>query len=111
MNELDDDLLMQELGLAARKVELVKLEGRVFLRLHGAVQRAGLALPYALVPEQGVLAKPSKWRKLERDERAALLSQRASPEVAQALHDSVAAFVSELEADCEEHGLDARDFL
>jgi ATP-dependent RNA helicase SUPV3L1/SUV3 len=83
--ELDDDLLMQELGLAARKVELVKLEGRVFLRLHGVVHGAGLALPYALVPERGVLAKPSKWRKLEREERAALLLQRASPDAAQAL--------------------------
>jgi ATP-dependent RNA helicase SUPV3L1/SUV3 len=109
--ELDDDLLMQELGLTARKVELVKLEGRVFLRLHGVVHSAGLALPYALVPEQGVLAKPSKWRKLEREERAALLLQRASPEAAQALHDSVAAFVNELAQDCAEHGLDARDFL
>jgi len=109
--ELDDDLLMQELGLAARKVELVKLEGRVFLRLHGVVHSAGLELPYALVPEQGVLAKPSKWRKLEREERAALLLQRASPAAAQALHDSVAAFVAELAQDCAEHGLDARDFL
>lgn len=36
--ENDDAFLERELGLAARGIELVKLEGRVFLRFSGEVQ-------------------------------------------------------------------------
>jgi len=61
----DDAALERELDLAARGIELVKLEGRVFLRFSGAVRYEGLHVPYRLVPSRGVLAKPSKWRKLD----------------------------------------------
>ena len=34
----DDDLLCQQLGLPAKGVNLVKMEGRVFLRIDGEVR-------------------------------------------------------------------------
>lgn len=46
--------------LAGRGVQLVKMEGRVFLRFAGLVRHGDLRVPYQLVPAQGVLAKPSK---------------------------------------------------
>ncbi|UGQ47776.1 helicase-related protein [Massilia endophytica] len=110
-HEQDDDLLIAELGLAARNIELVKLEGRVFLRFHGVADSAGLRVPYALVPEQGVLAKPSKWRKLDAEGRSALLRERASPAAEATLRASVESFIAELAQECEDAGLDPMSFL
>ena len=109
--ELDDDRLSLELGLAQRGIALMKLEGRVFLRFDGSAEAAGLRVPYALVPAQGVLAKPSKWRKLDSEARAALIRERSNDRALRELHDHVAAFVAELAAECEEFGLAPMDFL
>lgn len=110
-NHDDDDDLSQELGLAERGIALVKMEGRVFLRFDGSVAEAGLEVPYALVPAQGVLAKPSKWRKLERDARAQLIRERSGERALRELHDSVRGFVVEMAEECDEFGLHAMDFL
>jgi len=107
----DDDDLSQELGLEARGIALVKMEGRVFLRFGGQVEEAGLVVPYGLVPAQGVLAKPSKWRKLERDARAALIGERANERARRELDEAVRAFVREMAEESDEFGLEAMDFL
>lgn len=109
--EHDDDRLSIELGLAERGIALMKLEGRVFLRFDGTAEAAGLRVPYALVPAQGVLAKPSKWRKLDADARAALIRERSTDRALRELHDSVNAFVDELAGECDEFGLAPMDFL
>ncbi|HEX8606261.1 MAG TPA: DEAD/DEAH box helicase, partial [Pseudoduganella sp.] len=109
--ELDDDRLSLDLGLAQRGIALMKLEGRVFLRFDGTVEAADLRVPYALVPAQGVLAKPSKWRKLDSEARAALIRERSNDRALRELHDHVAAFVAELADECEEFGLAPMDFL
>eukprot|EP01041_Mallomonas_annulata_P033973 gene33973-56669_t len=41
----DDDLLCQQLGLPEKGVSLVKMEGRVFLRIAGEVKAEGLTVP------------------------------------------------------------------
>ncbi|QYF92784.1 RNA helicase [Massilia sp. PAMC28688] len=107
----DDDTLLQELALERLGARLVKMEGRVFVRLAGEVEAGGLVVPYDLVPAQGVLAKPSKWRKLERDARRSLLLERVTPAAAAALNASVAAFVDDISARCEEHNMDPVLFL
>ena len=107
----DDEQLMRELGLEARGVHLAKQEGRVFLRFTGAVQAGGRQVRYDLVPQQGVLAKPSKWRKLDRDARAALLQERASEAAQSALQADVAAFAGELSEECDDYGMSPMDFL
>jgi ATP-dependent RNA helicase SUPV3L1/SUV3 len=107
----EDDDLMRELGLTARGVVLAKAEGRVFLRLTGVIDYAGQRVPYDLVPAQGVLAKPSKWRKLDRDARAQLLSERAGEEVGAELHGFVSAFVQEMVDACDDCDLDPAPFL
>lgn len=111
---LDDDqdaALVEELGLGARGVALVKMEGRVFLRVSGVVDEAGLHVPYALVPPMGVLAKPSKWRKLDREGRKAILLERANEQALAELHSAAARFVRELVEDCDEMDIDPRPFL
>jgi ATP-dependent RNA helicase SUPV3L1/SUV3 len=107
----DDDDLLRQLGLAARGVSLTRAEGRVFLRIGGAVEYGGRRVPYDLVPAQGVLAKPSKWRKLDADGRAALLRERANDEAIAALHADTAAFVQELSDACDDCDMDAEPFL
>ncbi|WP_227470679.1 helicase-related protein [Massilia sp. YMA4] len=107
----DDDDLINELGLPARGIALVKMEGRVFLRFDGSVTEAGLVVPYSLVPAHGVLAKPSKWRKLEREARAQLIGERSNERALRELDDSVRAFVVEMIEECDEFGLRPMDFL
>ncbi|TWI70226.1 ATP-dependent RNA helicase SUPV3L1/SUV3 [Pseudoduganella lurida] len=107
----DDEQLSLDLDLPRRGIALVKLEGRVFLRFDGSVDAAGLHVPYALVPSQGVLAKPSKWRKLDREARAALITERSTDRALRELHDHTLAFVREMAAECEEFGLAPMDFL
>ncbi|MET0319303.1 MAG: helicase-related protein [Duganella sp.] len=107
----DDDSLMRELGLAELGFALVRLEGRVFLRLTGVVEYAGQRYPYDLVPAQGVLAKPSKWRKLDADTRGALLRERASAAVIDELHGHVQTFVQEIADASDDCDLDPQPFL
>jgi ATP-dependent RNA helicase SUPV3L1/SUV3 len=107
----DDEQLVAELGLPALGVALVKMEGRVFLQFSGEVQEGGLAVPYVLVPAAGGLAKPSKWRKFDRDARVALLRERSAQHARDALRAEVRAFVREIAAECAEFGLDPAPFL
>ena len=106
-----DDQLMRELGLADLGFSLMRLEGRVFLRLTGKVEYGGREYPYDLVPAQGVLAKPSKWRKLDADARASVLRERASPAVVDELHGHVEAFVQEIADASDDCDLDPQPFL
>jgi len=107
----DDDDLMHRLGLSARGVVLARQEGRVFLRLSGVVSYNGLQVAYDLVPAQGVLAKASKWRKMDADTRSQLLLERASDAVGEELRGYVGAFVQEMADACDDCGLDAQPFL
>ena len=109
--EGDDDALVRELGLEARGAQLIKMEGRVFVRFTGVVETAGLTVPYQLVPAQGVLAKPSKWRKMDREARAAVLAERVTEAAAQSLHRSAVDFVEEIYEAADDVGLDALTFL
>jgi len=107
----EDDDLMRELGLTARGIALARAEGRVFLRVTGMIDYAGRRVPYDLVPAQGVLAKPSKWRKMDREARGALLRERAAEDVTAELHGFVGAFVQEMADACDDCDLDATPFL
>ena len=98
-------------ALAPLGVRLVKLEGRVFVRFEGLVKHLDLRVPYQLVPAQGVLAKPSKWRKMDADAQRALVLERASPAAIEALHASVAAFVREIAELADDCDFDAMTFL
>jgi ATP-dependent RNA helicase SUPV3L1/SUV3 len=109
--EADDSSLLTTLGLEPLGAQLVKLEGRVVVRLSGWVEAGGLRVPYHLVPAQGVLAKPSKWRKFEHDAKCRLLQERVTQDVADELNASVEAFVDDISARCEDANLDAALFL
>ena len=91
--------------------ELVKQEGRVFVRFQGEVQADLLRVAYRLVPEQGVLARPAKWRKMDADAQLALVQERVTAAAMERLQSQVAAFVREIEEDAEDAGLDAMVFL
>jgi ATP-dependent RNA helicase SUPV3L1/SUV3 len=106
-----DAFLERDLKLAARGVELVKMEGRVFLRFSGAVRVDGLHVEYRLVPARGVLAKPSKWRKLDVDARRALIEERATRDDVDDLNQEVEEFVIDIADQCEDAGFDPMLFL
>jgi ATP-dependent RNA helicase SUPV3L1/SUV3 len=107
----DDAFLERELNLSARGVELVKMEGRVFLRFAGAVRVDGLHVDYRLVPARGVLAKPSKWRKMELTARRALVEERATRDAVDDLNQEVEEFVREIADQADEFGVDPMLFL
>jgi ATP-dependent RNA helicase SUPV3L1/SUV3 len=107
----DDAFLERELGLHDRGVELVKMEGRVFLRFSGAVRVDGLHVEYRLVPSRGVLAKPSKWRKMDLPVRRALVEERATRDAVDDLNQQVEEFVREIADHADEFGVDPMLFL
>ncbi|EEF22170.1 ATP-dependent RNA and DNA helicase, putative, partial [Ricinus communis] len=107
----DDALLERELDLASRGMALVKMEGRVFVRVHGEVRYEGLRVPYKLVPSRGVLAKPSKWRKLDLEARRQLIEERASPRDIAELQQQAQEFVGEIAEQADEFGFDPMLFL
>ena len=96
---------------SALGADLTKAEGSVFVRLSGTVEAAGLHVSYRLVPPMGVLAKPGKWRKLGRDAQIALVRERITPQVIDALRRSVAAFVSRITTEANDAGLDPLPLL
>ena len=104
INQDDDAALVQQ--LAARGIELARLEGRVVLRFTGTVQVGKLAIPYRLVPARGVLAKPSKWRRFDSDARAALIAERSAEADIAELTAEVTAFVRNLLEEADDYGLD-----
>lgn len=110
-DDAEDGALLHELGLDQFGAELVKMEGRVFVRFSGWVEAGGLRVPYHLVPSHGVLAKPSKWRKLDRAGKSKLLLDRVTQESVDALNVSVAAFVEDIVESCERANHDASIFL
>jgi ATP-dependent RNA helicase SUPV3L1/SUV3 len=107
----DDALLERELNLRARGIALVKMEGRVFLRFSGEVKYEGLRVPYALVPSRGVLAKPSKWRKMDLSARRDLIEERASAAAFEALQRAATEFVRDIAGEADEFGFDPMLFL
>ena len=109
--EDDDAFLERELGLARRGIELVKMEGRVFLRFSGEVQYEGLRVPYRLVPARGVLAKPSKWRKMDLLGRRELIEERTPDADLQRLHAETEEFVRDIAEDADDFGWDPMLFL
>jgi len=107
----DDAILERELDLAARGIELVKMEGRVFLRFSGEVRYEGLRVPYALVPARGVLAKPSKWRKMDLAARRDLIEERTGDKALAELHLDAEEFVRDIAEQADDAGFDPRLFL
>jgi ATP-dependent RNA helicase SUPV3L1/SUV3 len=107
----DDAFLERELNLSARGVELVRMEGRVFLRFAGAVRVDGLHVEYRLVPSRGVLAKPSKWRKMDVTARRELVEERATRDAVDDLNQEVEEFVREIADQADEFGVDPMLFL
>ncbi len=109
--EHDDAFLERELDFAERGIELVKMEGRVFLRFSGEVRYEGLRVPYRLVPARGVLAKPSKWRKMDMPARLELLKERATPDAIEGLQTKVEEFVRDIAEEADDFGWDPMLFL
>jgi len=109
--EHDDAFLERELDFAERGIELVKMEGRVFLRFSGEVRYEGLRVPYRLVPARGVLAKPGKWRKMDMPARLDLLKERATPDAIEGLQTEVEEFVRDIAEEADDFGWDPMLFL
>jgi ATP-dependent RNA helicase SUPV3L1/SUV3 len=91
--------------------ELLKLEGSVFVRFSGVAEAGRRKVPYQLAPSHGVLAKPTKWRKLSTEGQLELVKQRVHPEAFEELRRSTSTFASKIAAQAEDAGLDPMAFL
>jgi ATP-dependent RNA helicase SUPV3L1/SUV3 len=100
------EALARQLG-----VELLKLEGSVAVRFQGRVEVGGRELRYALVPNKGVLAKPSKWRKLDSEAQFELIKERASQQAQEELDRTVNSFARYIIRKAEHESLDPVIFL
>ena len=109
--DAETETLLIDKDLQAKGVQLVKMEGRVFVRFAGLVKEGDLRVPYQLVPAQGVLAKPSKWRKMDPEAQRALVLDRANPAAIDALHRSAVVFVREISDLADDCDFDAMTFL
>jgi ATP-dependent RNA helicase SUPV3L1/SUV3 len=109
--EDDDAFLERELELDKRGIELVKMEGRVFLRFSGEVRYEGLRVPYRLVPARGVLAKPSKWRKMDLLARRELIEERTTDADLARLHSETEEFVRDIAEEADDFGWSPMLFL
>ena len=109
--ESADHLTPAERYVRTAGAKLVRHEGRVFVRFAGEVQVDLLRVPYDLVPSQGVLARPAKWRKMDDDAQLALMRERVTPETIEALQQQVTAFVRQIATQAEEAGLEPTLFL
>ncbi|MGI4935974.1 MAG: helicase-related protein, partial [Janthinobacterium lividum] len=92
-------------------VSLQKLEGRVVVRIAGVAEADGLQVPYDLVPTQGVLAKPSKWRKLTAEQQMALITQRVAQSVKDELNLKVAGVARQIDTAARKAGVDSTSLL
>ncbi|HEY8609644.1 MAG TPA: helicase-related protein [Noviherbaspirillum sp.] len=81
------------------------------VRYAGIADAGGRAVPYDLIPADGVLAKASKWRNLGPEKQLQLVTERVHGQAMQALDRDVAVFASALLARADEHGLDPAPFL
>ncbi|MFL6709496.1 MAG: RNA helicase, partial [Massilia sp.] len=97
--------------LAQLNAQLVKAEGRVFIRFTGLVRFEDLRVPWQLVPPQGVLAKPSKWRKLDPEAQRSLVLERATSGAFEDLQKHVEGFVREIAELADDCDFDAMTFL
>jgi ATP-dependent RNA helicase SUPV3L1/SUV3 len=83
----------------------------VFLRFRGEARYEGLRVPYKLVPSRGVLAKPSKWRKLDLDGRRQLIEERATARDVVELQRLAEEFVADIAEQADDAGFDPMLFL
>jgi ATP-dependent RNA helicase SUPV3L1/SUV3 len=90
---------------------LFKSEGAVGVRFAGVAEAGGLRVPYALVPANGILAKPTKWRKLGPDGQLALVRERVHPSAMRELEQDVARFVARIARMADDAGLDPMTLL
>lgn len=91
--------------------ELIKLEGRVVVRLSGSVVVDGVNIAYTLVPANGVLANATKWRNMTPENQLLLVTQRVNAKALAALQNQVFAFVLPFMKRASRAGLAGQDFL
>lgn len=77
----------------AHKARLLKIDGDVALSLHGTVTLSWGTVPYALIPQKGVLKHAVKWRSLTPSARLAMVTERLSGSLREDLEREVLAFV------------------
>jgi ATP-dependent RNA helicase SUPV3L1/SUV3 len=76
-----------------------------------APQPSEMPIAFRLVPDQGVLARITKWRKLDAAQRLALVQERLNAATREALHEEISSFVATISRRAQAAGLDATHFL
>ncbi|WP_341676580.1 helicase-related protein [Niveibacterium sp. SC-1] len=97
--------------LAGFNARLIHTNESVAVEVSGEVAGAAGMRPFRLVPNQGVLARIGKWRKLKPVQRLELVRERLNAESLAELHLAIGAFVTDFEQRAQAAGLEADDFL
>jgi ATP-dependent RNA helicase SUPV3L1/SUV3 len=91
--------------------ELVKQDGRVFVRLAGVAQAGYAAIAYDLLPSNGILAKSTKWRNMTPENQLLLVAQRVNAKAYATLNTQVADFARAFLNRAARADLDGQSFL
>lgn len=97
--------------LAGFNARLIHSNESVAVEVSGEVAGEGGMRAFRLVPNQGVLARIAKWRKLKPTQRLELVRERLNADSLAELHLIIGSFVADIERRAKAADLDAGDFL
>ncbi|HEX5127567.1 MAG TPA: helicase-related protein [Rhodocyclaceae bacterium] len=109
--QADDDIAAYLARFGAR---LIHTNESVAIEVAGELDaEAGGKMPIAfrLVPDHGVLARITKWRRLSAEQRLALVQERINTEALAEFNNEIESFVASVESRAHAAGLDATRFL
>ena len=109
LDSISETLELQDY-LSSFKAKLIKAQGQVFLSLSGKLVTSKAAIPYALVPSNGTLAKLLKWGKYSNKERLALVKERIHAEAVQDAENELEQFVMKATLLAERYGVKVAPF-
>lgn len=112
LEDLDEQIAARiERYLAGFEARLIHANESVAIELRGEVAGRTGTHAFRLVPDQGVLARVAKWRKLKPAQRLELVRERLNAASVAQLYVSLGAFVADIERRAEAANLVAGDFL
>lgn len=106
----DDDTSQIGAYLARFGARLIHANESVAIEVAGELE-GDMPTAFRLVPDRGVLARITKWRRLDAAQRLALVQERLNAATLAALREEIADFVATVERRAKQVGLDATQFL
>ncbi|MBV1775491.1 RNA helicase [Burkholderiaceae bacterium DAT-1] len=97
--------------LEAQRARLVTSDGSYAVSVQGEIMVGKRAVHYHLIPDDGFLAKSTKWRKLDAAERLELLQSRWNEDARARLENRIRGVIDEIMAMSEQYQVDPTSAL